>query len=163
MQKYPSWIPYYHPVNQWLLGATNGIPGQTLMCIWVLRPQNIPLTSNSLLSPTKSICQTKYKPKSSLKLQIARSQPKVCLELQISPNYQPLNQWLLGVTSGNQDQWWNFKVSRQWTTHNRYKSKYPQTPNSLLPALKQWLLGATNGIQGQTLICIWSSKNINHQ
>ena len=24
-------IPYYHPLNQWLLGATNGNQGQTVM------------------------------------------------------------------------------------------------------------------------------------
>ena len=57
-------IPYYHPQNLWLLGATNGNQGQTVMhlqCsetqphIMVIRPQNMPETSNSLLSPTKSM------------------------------------------------------------------------------------------------------------
>ena len=24
-------IPYYHPLNQWLLGETNGTQGQTMM------------------------------------------------------------------------------------------------------------------------------------
>ena len=26
-------VPYYHPLNQWLLGATNGNQGQTMMHI----------------------------------------------------------------------------------------------------------------------------------
>ena len=26
-------IPHYHPLNQWLLGATNGNQGQTMMHI----------------------------------------------------------------------------------------------------------------------------------
>ena len=58
-------VTYYHPLNQWLLGATNGNHGQTVMhlqCsddyqpyIMGIRPQNMPQTSNSLLSPTKSM------------------------------------------------------------------------------------------------------------
>ena len=34
-------VTYHHQPNQWLLGAI------------VIRPQNMPQTSNSLLSPTK--------------------------------------------------------------------------------------------------------------
>ena len=35
MSKYVSnfEIPYYHPLNQWLLGATNGNQGQIMMHI----------------------------------------------------------------------------------------------------------------------------------
>ena len=70
-------IPYYHPLNQWLLGATNGNQGQTLMQFKVLR---ISTTHNG------------YK---MLK--------KLFLKLQI-PYYHQLNQWLLGATNGNQKQ-----------------------------------------------------------
>ena len=62
-------VTYYHPLNLWLLGATSGNQGQTVMClqcsetikiclkplIMVIRPQNMPQTSNSLLSPIKSM------------------------------------------------------------------------------------------------------------
>ena len=56
---------YYHPLNQWLPGATNGNQGQAVMHLQSsetnqpltmgIRPQNMPQTSNSLLSSTKSM------------------------------------------------------------------------------------------------------------
>ena len=57
-------VTYYHPLNQWLIGATNGNQGQTVMYLQCsetinhslgIRLQNMPQTSNSLLSPTKSM------------------------------------------------------------------------------------------------------------
>ena len=58
-------VTYYHPLNQWLIGATNGNQGETVMhlqCsetinhyIMVIRPQNMPQTLNFLLSTTKSM------------------------------------------------------------------------------------------------------------
>ena len=58
-------ISYYHPLNQWLLWATNGNHGQKSDApfmfwdyqtpIMGITGQNMPQTSNSLLSPTKSM------------------------------------------------------------------------------------------------------------
>ena len=49
-------VTYYHPLNLWLLGATSGNQGQTVMCLQCSETiKNMPQTSNSLLSPTKSM------------------------------------------------------------------------------------------------------------
>ena len=70
-------IPYYHLLNQWLLGATNGNQGQT---------SNRPIEVLSL--------STNYNQYKLL---------KICFKLQI-PYYHPLNQWLLWATNGYQGQ-----------------------------------------------------------
>ena len=35
-------IPYYHPLNQWLLGATNGNQGHTVMHLYSSEDINHP-------------------------------------------------------------------------------------------------------------------------
>ena len=67
-------IPYYHKLNERLLGATNGNRGQTV--IYYQRSKTI----NHLYWVYDL---------------------KIWLKLQIS-YYHPLNQWLLGATNGNQ-------------------------------------------------------------
>ena len=45
-------VTYYHLLNLWLLGATSGDQGSDVPSMFC---QNMPQTSNSLLSPTKSM------------------------------------------------------------------------------------------------------------
>ena len=66
-------MPYYHPLNQYLLGTTNSSQGQTLINLKVLR------------LPTTQKGQT----------------PLKRLSTQI-PLIHPLNQWLLFATNSNQ-------------------------------------------------------------
>ena len=69
-------VTYYHPLHQWLLGATNGNEGQTVMH----------------LQYSETINHLKW-----------LQDLKICLKLQI-PYYHQLNQWLLWATNGNHGQ-----------------------------------------------------------
>ena len=101
-------IPYYHPLNLWLQGATNSNHGQTMMhlqCFWHYQPYIMGIRTS-----------------------------KICLKLQI-PYYHSLNLWLLGATSGYQGQksdapsmFWDYQ---QLIMGIRLKNM-SQTSNSLL-------------------------------